>query len=66
MRSVSVVVAAGHPLDVLDQLLRAERFVGVQAAVDPDDRLALAWQARGAASSVSPSAFARAALEIVL
>ena len=34
------VVAADHLVDHLGQLLRAERFVGVQPAVDPDDRFA--------------------------
>ena len=35
-----VVGAADHLVDHLAELLRAERFGGVQAAVDPDDRLA--------------------------
>ena len=34
------VDAADELVDGLDQLLRAEHLVGVQAAVDPDDRLA--------------------------
>ena len=36
-----VVGAADHLVDHLAELLRAERFGGVQAAVDPDDGLAL-------------------------
>ena len=38
------VVAADQLVDRLDQLLRAEHFGGVQAAVDPDDRLAFLRQ----------------------
>ncbi len=34
------VIARGKLVDELDQLLRAEHFVGMQAAVDPDDRTA--------------------------
>ena len=37
-----VVGAADHLVDHLAELLRAERLGGVQAAVDPDDRLAFA------------------------
>ncbi len=33
-----LVGAAHHLVDVLDELLRADRFGGVEAAVDPDDR----------------------------
>ena len=33
------VGAADELVDRFDQLLRAEHFVGVQPAVDPDDRL---------------------------
>ena len=39
-----LVGAADHLLDVLEQLLRAERLGGVQPAVDPDDRLAFLRQ----------------------
>ena len=39
-RIVSVVVARDQLVDGLDQLVGAEHFGGVQAAVDPDDRLA--------------------------
>ena len=40
MRMRLFVVLAGELVDGLDQLLRAEHFGGVQAAVDPDHRLA--------------------------
>jgi hypothetical protein len=36
------VGARRHLVDQLEELLRAERLVGVQTAVDPDDRLAFA------------------------
>ena len=38
------VVAADQLVDRLDQLLRAEHLGRVQAAVDPDDRLAFLRQ----------------------
>ena len=41
------VGAADHLVDHLHELLRADRFAGVQAAIDPDDRLALAGQRAG-------------------
>ena len=41
MRSVSGSRAAHQLVHELDQLLRAEHLVRVQAAVDPDNRLAL-------------------------
>ena len=41
------VGAADHLVDHLAELLRAEHFVGVQAAVDPDDGLALARERAG-------------------
>ena len=34
------VGAADHLVDPFHQLLRAHRFAGVQAAIDPDDGLA--------------------------
>ena len=39
-----LVGAADHLVDHLAELLRAERLGGVQAAVDPDDRLAFLRQ----------------------
>ena len=42
-----VVGAADHLPDVLEQLLRAERFGGVQPAVDPDNGLALLRERAG-------------------
>ena len=42
-----LVVAADQLVAGLDQLLRAEHLVGVQAAVDPDDRLALGGERLG-------------------
>ena len=39
MRSVSGSVAVTSLVDRLDERLGAEHFAGVQAAVDPDDRL---------------------------
>ena len=42
MRSVSGSIFVFSAVDRLDQLLRAEHFGGVQAAVDPDHRLAFA------------------------
>ena len=47
MRSVSASVAAEELVDRLDQRLGAERLAGVQAAVDPHDRLALGRELRG-------------------
>ena len=47
MRARLVVVAADQAVAGLDQLLRAEHLVGVQAAVDPDDRLALGGERLG-------------------
>ena len=41
------VVAADHLPDQLDQVLRADDFGGVQAAVDPDDGLAFGGEACG-------------------
>ena len=39
-RFVSSSLQRDHLIDHLEQLLRAEHFARVQAAVDPDDRLA--------------------------
>ena len=44
IRSVSSIGAADHLVDHLAELLRAERLGGVQAAVDPDNGLAVLRQ----------------------
>ena len=46
MRVVSGSVRVIEPIDHLDELLRAEHFGRVQAAVDPDDHLAVARELR--------------------
>ena len=52
------VGAADHLVDLLHELLRADGLGGVEAAVDPDDGLAVAGESR-ACCSVRPSARAR-------
>ena len=58
--------AADQLVDRLDQLMRAEHFGRVQAAVDPDHGLAFRAPARAPASSVSPSARCQPARDLLV